>query len=120
SGEEIAGLKSAGPPVGPGGYRNVIRVELRPEVEVDLGRLQRHFYTTSSCGVCGKTSLEALAPFGQRPALEDELRVEPEVVYALPDALRAAQEVFGQTGGLHACGLFDAEGRLLASREDVG
>lgn len=117
---EISSLKPAGPPVGPGGHRNVIRVELRPEVEVDLGRLQRHFYTTSSCGVCGKTSLEALAPFGGRPRLEDDLRAESHVLYALPPTLREAQNVFGQTGGLHACGLFDAEGQLIGAREDVG
>lgn len=117
---QLAEVRSCGPRVGVGNYQNVVRVELQPGVPVDVGRLQRHFYTTSSCGVCGKTSLEALAVAGDRPALDTEFRVSAEALFPLPDTLRAAQEVFGRTGGLHGAALFDAHGRLLCVREDVG
>lgn len=117
---EIAELRSCGPRVGHGKHRNVVRVELRPEVALDLGRLQRHFYTTSSCGVCGKTSLEALQVSTGREALAPGFQVDAEVLLRLPDALRAAQEVFGQTGGLHGSALFGADGTLRCVREDVG
>ncbi len=99
---------------------NVVRVRLRTGVPVDLARLERHFYTTSSCGVCGKTSLEAVGLV--RPARPPEGRpvVEPEVIRRLPETLRAAQVVFDRTGGLHAAALFDPRGNLLGVREDVG
>src|SRR5690242_2875356 len=84
----------------------------------DPARLQRSFYTTSSCGVCGKGALEAVAV--EAPAVESSLRIPLNVVVALPDRLRAAQAAFAVTGGLHATGLFDASGELLAAREDVG
>jgi FdhD protein len=84
----------------------------------DPARLQRSFYTTSSCGVCGKGALEAIAV--EAPEVQSDLRVPLEVVVALPDRLRAAQAAFELTGGLHATGLFDASGELLVAREDVG
>src|SRR5579864_187560 len=84
----------------------------------DLARLQRSFYTSSSCGVCGKGALEAVAVEAAR--VESQLRVPLSVVAALPDRLREKQATFAVTGGLHASGLFDAEGRLLCAREDVG
>jgi FdhD protein len=102
---------------GPG---NVVRVELAPGVAVDLARLERHFYAASSCGVCGKASLEAVrvrpafAPIAGRPT------IEPQVIHRLPETLRAAQGAFDRTGGLHASALFDSDGRLLELREDVG
>lgn len=117
---QIAELRSCGPRVGPGNHHNVVRVELAPEVEVDLGRLQRHFYTTSSCGVCGKTSLEALEVATGRAPVTATFQVDPEVLVQLPERLRAAQELFGRTGGLHASALFSLEGTLLGVREDVG
>src|SRR2546421_4191709 len=86
--------------------------------EFDMSRVQRNFYTSSSCGVCGKGALEAVAV--EAPRVESELRVRTELVASLPDALRAAQPAFAQTGGLHATGLFDREGALLCVREDVG
>jgi FdhD protein len=98
----------------------VVRVELQPDVQVDLGRLQRHFYTTSSCGVCGKTSLEALAVAVDRPAMACDFQIRAETLVTLPETLRAAQAVFGRTGGLHAAALFDQDGQLLGVREDVG
>jgi FdhD protein len=84
----------------------------------DASRLQRSFYTTSSCGVCGKGALEAVAV--ESPRVESQLRVPLALVTALPDRLREAQATFAVTGGLHATGLFSAEGELLCAREDVG
>jgi FdhD protein len=80
--------------------------------------LRRNFYTTSSCGVCGKGALEAVAV--EAPRVESDLQVAQAVVAGLPDRLRAAQPAFAATGGLHATGLFDADGTLLVVREDVG
>ena len=84
----------------------------------DPARLQRSFYTSSSCGVCGKGALEAVAV--EAPRVETELHVPLALLAALPDRLRAAQAAFEVTGGLHATGLFTADGRLLWAREDVG
>jgi FdhD protein len=84
----------------------------------DLDRLKRSFYTTSSCGVCGKGALEAVAV--EAPRIESDLRVAAATLAELPDRLRAAQATFAATGGLHATGLFDADGGLLCVREDVG
>jgi FdhD protein len=84
----------------------------------DPERLQRSFYTSSSCGVCGKGALEAVAV--EAPRVESQLRVSLELVSSLPERLRRAQATFEATGGLHATGLFDGEGTLLCVREDVG
>ena len=84
----------------------------------DAARLQRSFFTSSSCGVCGKGALEAVAV--EAPRVESELRVPLAVVAALPDRLREAQAAFAVTGGLHATGLFSGTGELLCAREDVG
>jgi FdhD protein len=84
----------------------------------DLDRLKRSFYTTSSCGVCGKGALEAVAV--EAPRVESDLRLPTALVFELPDRLRAAQAAFAATGGLHATGLFDERGELLCVREDVG
>jgi FdhD protein len=95
---------------------NIIEVEV--EGDVDLEPLRRNFYTTSSCGVCGKGALEAVAV--EAPRVESALRVPAEIVSELPDRLRAAQPTFAATGGLHATGLFDADGTPIVVREDVG
>jgi FdhD protein len=84
----------------------------------DPGRLARSFYTSSSCGVCGKGALEAVAV--EAPRVESRLHADPATLAALPDRLRDAQAAFAVTGGLHATGLFDAAGELLCLREDVG
>jgi FdhD protein len=86
--------------------------------EFDPARLQRSFYTSSSCGVCGKGALEAVAV--DSPRVESQLHVPLSLVVALPDRLREAQAAFAATGGLHATGLFSADGDLLCAREDVG
>jgi FdhD protein len=84
----------------------------------DPGRLERHFYTSSSCGVCGKGALEAVAVEAAR--VTSDLAVLGDLVARMPDRLREAQPTFAATGGLHATGLFDADGTLLCVREDVG
>lgn len=98
---------------------NVVNVVLSPGTPFDPASLARNFYATSSCGVCGKASIEAvMGPACAR--VESALAVSPDVLVALPDRLRARQAVFERTGGLHAAALFTAEGELLAAREDVG
>ncbi|QLE56290.1 formate dehydrogenase accessory sulfurtransferase FdhD [Nostoc sp. TCL26-01] len=98
---------------------NIVNVELRTGLFADLQSLERHFYINSACGVCGKASIEALQLRGCR-VVEEEMIITPEVIYSLPDQLRAAQGVFTATGGLHAAAVFDTQGRLLNLQEDVG
>jgi len=98
---------------------NIVNVELRGDREYDLRTLERHFYTTSACGVCGKASLEQLELRGC-PVVGPGPEVAAETIYSLPGKLRESQGLFEATGGLHAAALFDAEGNLLALREDVG
>jgi FdhD protein len=98
---------------------NIVNVELRGDRDYDLRSLERHFYTTSACGVCGKASLEQLELRGC-PVIPSGPEVSAEVVISLPEKLREAQGLFEATGGLHAAALFDAEGDLVALREDVG
>lgn len=97
---------------------NTIRVDLHDGLDIDLKRLERNFYTTSSCGVCGKASIEALATGVKRT--NSELNVTSDVVHSLPQKFREAQAVFETTGGLHASALFSADGDLDIVREDVG
>lgn len=99
---------------------NVMKVQLNPQLEFDLRSLERHFYTSSSCGVCGKTSIEAVHQSSCFNLSINTPQFEPESVHAMPDALREAQAVFDHTGGLHAAGLFDKKGELIMMREDVG
>jgi FdhD protein len=100
-------------------WKNIVRVDLAPGVTVSLAHLQRNFYTTSSCGICGKASLLALQSVCP-PRRSNTFWISAETLYTLPACLRAAQSVFNRTGGLHGAGLFNAEGELLALREDVG
>lgn len=97
---------------------NVVRVELKPEVTIDFEKLQRHFYTSSSCGVCGKSSIESVKVACQQ--LLDGFTISASLIHQLPDKLRKAQTVFEFTGGLHAVGLFNKTGELILLREDVG
>lgn len=110
---DIAGMRA---------FANTITVVLSPDLAVDLQKLERHFYTTSSCGVCGKTSIDAVktAANCSFTNTKGDWAINPEIIYALPDALRRAQDTFEATGGLHASALFDRAGHLLAVREDVG
>lgn len=99
--------------------RNTVRVELAPDVPVSVANLERNFYTTSSCGICGKASLLALQTVCP-PRVKNNFRINAAILYSLPDRLREVQGAFDRTGGLHAAGLFDSAGHLLAAREDVG
>jgi FdhD protein len=98
---------------------NIVNVELRGGRDYDLRPLERHFYTTSACGVCGKASLEQLELRGC-PVIPPGPELTPQKIYALPDKLREAQGLFEATGGLHAAALFVRQGELVALREDVG
>lgn len=99
---------------------NIVRVELQPDVQIDFSKLQRNFYTTSSCGVCGKESIEAIRVCQPKVVSADDLKLDESVITTLPDTLRASQNVFEHTGGLHACALFTPKGELRLLREDVG
>lgn len=99
---------------------NVIIVELNPDSTFDLSKLERNFYTTSSCGVCGKASIDAIRTVSQKTTHAPSWTVAPDLIYALPEIQRQAQLNFESTGGLHASALFDLQGALLDIREDVG
>ena len=116
---DIESVAPCGPPA-PNGLINVVRVELSRGVRVDLDRLERHFYTSSSCGVCGKSSLDAVAVQGRYDVHDNDFRVDAQWLGTLPQALLARQTVFERTGGLHASGLFDPARGIVAVREDVG
>jgi FdhD protein len=118
--EDIAGITYCADPAVDGDQRyNIVNVALGGHVLPDLAPLERHFLTTSACGVCGKASLDAIQ-IRSAPLAGTNPQVVPEVLTALPARLRDAQGLFDVTGGLHAAGLFDAGGGLLAVREDVG
>jgi FdhD protein len=118
--DQIEAVHSLGPRDAEQGWQHQVRVTLRSGVKLDLDRLQRNFYTTSSCGVCGKTSIEALELNFVSPLPAASWQVEVSTVCALPARLREAQEIFDRTGGLHAAGLFTPEGKPILVREDVG
>ncbi|MDE5080093.1 MAG: formate dehydrogenase accessory sulfurtransferase FdhD [Trichodesmium sp. St15_bin1_1] len=99
--------------------QNIVNVTLNSELNPNLKTLERHFFTTSACGVCGKVSIESLQIKGFS-AIPLGLEVSTEIIYSLPDKLNTAQRIFKSTGGLHAVGLFDTQGKLLKLREDVG
>ncbi|MCD9187192.1 MAG: formate dehydrogenase accessory sulfurtransferase FdhD [Pyrinomonadaceae bacterium] len=99
---------------------NTVRANLQKDAVIDFGKLSRNFYTTSSCGVCGKSSLDFLAVNAEPFTNTDFPQISPEIIHALPQKQREAQEVFEETGGLHAAALFDVTGKLLVLREDVG
>jgi len=119
--EDVTGIRyCAGATADGSNTYNVVDVGLAPSVPVPDASLERNFYTTSSCGLCGKASLDAVRTTAAWSVAEDELRITPARLASLPDRLREAQKVFDSTGGLHAAGLFSADGELLCLREDVG
>ncbi|WP_431929747.1 formate dehydrogenase accessory sulfurtransferase FdhD [Nonomuraea jabiensis] len=116
--DDIATIRyCAGATVDDGNTYNVLDVRLAPGVAAPA---PRNFYTTSSCGVCGKASLEAVRTVARWSAADDPVELAQPTVATLPDRLRAAQRVFDRTGGLHAAGLFTSDGEPLCVREDVG
>jgi FdhD protein len=119
--DEIGGVSYClDPAVDPDQRYNIVNVELRGgSTPPDLGRFERHFTMSSSCGVCGRAQLESLRDLGVTP-IDDDVRVYRELLYALPERMRAAQRVFASTGGLHACALVNESGDAVVVREDVG
>ncbi len=117
---QLEHVDHCGPAVGPHQLRNVVKVTLADASQLDLARLERHFYTTSSCGVCGKTSLEALRVQTRHDCGRSPMAMAAPMLGELPKELKKHQEVFGRTGGIHASALFDTTGRLGPIREDVG
>jgi len=118
--EEIAGVSYCVDPAVDAEQRyNIVNIALAARTLPDLTRFERHFTMNSSCGICGRANLEALAELGVEP-LSDPLRVPIARIYQLPEQMREAQRVFAVTGGLHAAALFDPGGAALAVREDVG
>jgi FdhD protein len=97
---------------------NTVDVALHTQ-SFEAAELQRNFFVASSCGICGKATIESIRRRGLR-APNPQFRVRPEVLYSLPDAIRASQAAFERTGGLHAAAIFDADGKLVVLREDVG
>lgn len=118
--DQLVSAKPVGPIDADSGMQNTIRIEVRPDVDLDIARLERHFYTTSSCGVCGKSSLDALKVSGTRPFVPAIPTFSRDIIHSMPDRLRKLQKVFTETGGLHAAALFNASGEVLVLREDVG
>lgn len=116
--DAVAGVRHCTVVEDPETEGNVMQVTLRPGIEVDWARLRRNLYASSSCGLCGKASIDQLML--RCTPLVDDTRIEVSSLYGLPLRLEAAQTVFARTGGLHAAGLFDAEGEPLVIREDVG
>ncbi|PZS34460.1 MAG: formate dehydrogenase accessory sulfurtransferase FdhD [Pseudonocardiales bacterium] len=118
---ELATMRyCAGAPADGENTYNVVDATVAGTVAVPAYSVERNFYTTSSCGVCGKASIEAIRTVSRWPVGADPATVTAAVLSGLPDALRAGQAVFDKTGGLHAAGLFDSTGGLLCLREDVG
>jgi FdhD protein len=116
--EQIVSVRHASLAPDPASAENVVRVVLADGVRVDLESLRRNLYASSSCGICGKATLDnALAT---APPLEDPARFAPDFFYALPDRLARAQVTFAETGGVHGAALFDPRGGLVVAREDVG
>ncbi|MDI3417380.1 formate dehydrogenase accessory sulfurtransferase FdhD [Streptomyces luteolus] len=118
---DVAGIRyCAGATDDGGNTYNIVDVALAPGVAAPDASLERNFYTTSSCGLCGKASLDAVRTRTTWPVADAPLRISPDTLATLPEQLRAAQRVFDRTGGLHAAALFTPGGELVCLREDVG
>lgn len=117
--DQLLSFEFVGPASRDGNHQNTLTVELGHDVPVEIDKLQRHFYTTSSCGVCGKASLDAVRNLGMR-RLSDSMVIDRNVIFGLPKKLRGLQKIFDRTGGLHAAGLTNQRGEFIAIREDVG
>ena len=118
--DDILSCRYFGDLSSPENRNNIVMVELTPGVVFDENKMERHFYTSSSCGVCGKTSIDAVRNVIEKMPGEDDIKIEARIINSLPDSLSKHQEIFEHTGGLHASALFDLNGQLLNMREDVG
>lgn len=117
---DVFSIAGCGPKTGPHAGQNIVKIELSKGAQIAWPKLERHFYATSSCGVCGKASLDALAVEGVSAIAREGFVINADTVSALPARLRERQGVFNQTGGLHAAALFNDQGVLAEIREDVG
>ncbi len=118
--ENILSVSGCGPLAGSHQGQNIIKVRLHEKTEILWPKLERHFYATSSCGVCGKASLDALEVQGIRPIDRNRFKIASPIIETLAPKMREHQSVFEQTGGLHASALFNFQGELIELREDVG
>ena len=119
SADQVTSVTHTGP-AADDGLQNTIRVELQADVDVAMDKLERHFYTTSSCGVCGKASLDALYVSGQESLGGHNTTFPRGIIVAMPDRVRLQQPVFSATGGLHAAAIFTSDGEIVIVKEDVG
>lgn len=117
--DDIAAIDEIGRVDQDSGTSNIIRVTLNSKANLDIKKLERHFYTTSSCGVCGKTSIEAIYNQGCKIS-KSQFSIKHSKLTELPKKLRAQQIIFGETGGLHAAAVFNTHGEIILVREDVG
>lgn len=99
---------------------NSINVQLINSENIDLGKLERHFYTSSSCGVCGKASIEAIKTICRLPPSPADFQIDKNLIKSFPGILKQEQNIFNNTGGIHAAALFNLNGKLITMREDVG
>jgi len=99
---------------------DTVTIRLKPETAIDPARIRRNFYTSSSCGVCGKLAIGAIEVNPPRPMRQSGPQFHPDLIYRLPDLLRQTQHAFDRTGGLHAAALFSQDGTLLGLKEDIG
>lgn len=117
---DVVSTKHVGQPGVSTGLQNILRVEMSDAVDLKLDRLERHFYTTSSCGVCGKASLDALRVEGQKSLTKIGTAFASDMLLRIPELVRTRQPVFSETGGLHAAAVFGSDGEIAIVREDVG
>jgi len=116
----ISSKKDLNEPIGQQLTENQITISLHPDFDANLKKLKRNFFTTSSCGVCGKESIEAIKQVARIPVQKENIKVKSSDIFDLPGKLRSMQKTFASTGGIHASALFDLDGNLLELREDVG
>jgi FdhD protein len=117
---DIKAIESYGDKVGQYNIQNKILATLTNAENINITKIKRDFLTNSSCGVCGKSSLDALEIIKKDKTHSSEPKITKEIIIQSPDTLREAQSEFSKTGGIHASGLFDSNGRLIELREDVG
>ena len=120
SADQVLSVRHYGEADADSGLQNIVRVEIDPNVDLQLDRLERHFYTTSSCGVCGKASLDALRVTGQSSLAAHQTQFSAKLLTGMPDIVRAQQPLFSKTGGLHAAAIFGSDGDIAIVKEDVG
>lgn len=117
---DVVSVVGCGPITGPHRGQNIIKVQLQDKAQIQWPKLERHFYSTSSCGICGKASLDALEVQGVKPIDRERFKISHSKIASLSPKMREHQSVFEKTGGLHASALFDSKGHLIVLREDVG